>query len=173
MKKLSEKRGFSLVEMVLYVAILVLMMTVIINIFLSLSRTQRSMKSARTIQNSGIFALNRMAEETRGGLFVKTASSTFNVSPGVLVLNTIDASGNPKTVEFSLSNGVLRLKDNGVDQGALTQLDSRVTNLIFSLITSSSSQAVRTQMTVESGTSTWYKSKKFYSTVIIRGSYVY
>ncbi len=86
------------------------------------------------------------------------------------MLESTDTNGNPRTVKFKLINNRLNLEENGVDQGALTRVDSKVTRLVFTSIVSTSSRAIRTEITIESGTSTNYRSGKFYSTTILRGS---
>ena len=54
-----------------------------------------------------------------------------------------------------------RLKDNGVDQGALTLSGATTTSLIFSRSFASSTEAVRIQMTLTNGIGADYKSENF------------
>ncbi|CAN5190506.1 hypothetical protein BH11PAT1_BH11PAT1_3340 [soil metagenome] len=167
-KKLS--RGFSLPEMLIYIVILTLILGVIVSILTSMIRTQRVAESSKSVENAAIFGLERIVRETRDASSVTVGSSVLDSSPGVLVLAGSDASGNPKTVEFSLQQGVLHIKENGTDKGALTENKVKVTSLVFSLISNINSKSVRTVMTVESGTSTTYKQETFYSTTVLRGS---
>jgi competence protein ComGC len=170
MTKLRHTQGFSLVEMIIYVTILSFMLVVIVSILVTITKAGRGIKAAREIQDSGSLSLERIVRETRQATSVNTASSTLDTSPGVLMLTSTDSSGNAETVQFYLQSNALHLKINGVDKGALTRSDTSVTNLIFTKITTVHSQAVRTQMTIESGTSTSYRSSKFYTTTVLRGS---
>ena len=163
-------KGFSLAEMLIYIVILTLMLGVIISMLTSMVRTERIADSSKAVENAAIFGLERIVRETRDATSVVAGSSTLNSSPGVLSLSGTDISGNPKTVEFSLQQGVLHIKENGTDKGALTESKAKVTSLIFSLISNTNSKSVRTIMTVESGTSTTYIQKTFYTTTILRGS---
>ena len=164
------KRGYTLIEMMLYIAILVGMLAVIFVIISNVVRSERNLASARTIENSAIFGLERVTREIRQATSVDIVNSVLDVSPGKLVLNSTTSGGAAETVEFSLQNSILRLKINGVDQGALTEANTRVTRLIFSKLSSPYSVAVRTQVTLESGTSTTYRTSNFYTTTILRGS---
>ena len=84
------------------------------------------------------------------------------------MLEGTDIDGNPRTVEFSLSSGTLMFSENGVELGALSQSDARVSNLIFHLFSGPNSEGIKIEMTIESGTSTHYRSGKFYSSGILR-----
>ena len=163
-------KGFSLVEMLIYIAILVMMLMVIINMLYIISSSGRRLTSSRNIENSGAILFERITREIRNSTSVDSANSTFDTSPGVLVLNQTDLNSNAHSVKFIISSNTVHVLDNGTDQGPLTGIDTKVTNLVFSRITSTSSQAIRIQVTLQSGTSTAYKSKNFYSTTILRGS---
>ena len=153
--------------MLIYIAILVLMLAVIMNTIVAVTRSERVIKSLRQIEDSAVLALERIGREVRGAESVDTDESILGSHPGKLVLESLDESGNPRTVEFSLVSGRVRLAENGVDVGALTQADASVTSLIFHYF-SGGAAGIRTEMTIESGTSTHYRSEKFYSTSVIR-----
>ena len=168
MIKINQK-GFSIMEMLIYLAILALMLWVIANILNSMIQTERVASSSRVVENAAIFGLERIVRETRDATSVG-ASSVLDLNPGVLVLSGTDINGGAKTIEFFISLGALHIKENGVDKGALTESKAIVTDLVFSVLSNPNSKSVKTVMTVESGTSTTYKKETFYSTTILRGS---
>jgi Tfp pilus assembly protein PilW len=168
MTKPLRQKGFSILEMMLYIVILSFMLAIIINILVVMNKSVRQLHALKSVETSGTFAMERIVRESRNASSIITASSTLDASPGVLVLS--DGSTSPRVVQFSLQNGQLRMKENGIDLGALTQGDASVTSLVFTKITTTHSTAVKAQMTIESGTSTFYRSGKFYSTVIFRES---
>jgi len=167
-KILHKNKGFSLLEMLVYISILVLLLGVIMNITVSIVRSHRAIKASRSIENSAIISLERITREVRGTNTVNIASSIFDTSPGKLVLNSTDDGGNPRTVEFYLASGTLFLKENGVDVGPLSQSDAEVESLTFRLFSNVEFVGVRVEMTIESGTSTYYRSGSFYSSANIR-----
>lgn len=164
-----NKKGFSIMEMLIYLAILALMLWVIGSILNSMIQTERVAGSSKVVENAAIFGLERMVREIRDASAVE-ASSVLDLNPGVLVLSGTDSNGVAKTVEFFLDLGALHIKENGIDKGALTESKAIVTNLVFSVFSNPNSKSVKTVMTVESGTSTTYKKDTFYSTTILRGS---
>ena len=167
--KRKLNRGFSLLEMLIYIAIMTLLLVVIANMLNSMIRSERVADSSKAVENAAVFGLDRIVREIRDASLV-SASSTLNTSPGVLNLSGTDTNGVAKSVEFSLTQGVLHIKENGVDKGALSESRANIINITFSLINSSSSKSIKTIMTVESGTSTAYRKETFYSTTILRGS---
>jgi len=164
-------KGLSLVETLIYVSIISVILVVIINALYSLSKSYRTIRSTVAIESSAVTSLDRIVREIHNALSVDDAQSTLNTSPGVLTLNTKDDDGVNLTVQFFVTNQVVHIRENGVDIGPLSDSYARVTNLVFRSITTSQSRAIKIEMTIESGQDTSYKSKKFYSTAVLRGSY--
>src|SRR3990167_8468141 len=108
-----KQKGFSILEMLIYISILVLMLAVVMNAIVAVTRSERLIKSLRQIEDSAVLAIERIGREVRGAESVNTGSSTLGAHPGRLVLEGLDDAGSPRTVEFYLSDGRLILKENG------------------------------------------------------------
>lgn len=161
-------KGFSLVEMLFYVVVLTSTLLIVLNTVTSIVSSSRSIGIARAIDNSAISALERITREVRGADNIVVVSSVLGVDPGDLVLSGVDELDNPRTVRFYISQDELRFVENGQDLGSLTQSNTRVTNLVFNRFASSDIEGVRVTLTIESGTSTNYKTETFYSSATIR-----
>ena len=170
--KISNRRGMSLVEILIYIFTLVILISVVVSSLFSFTRSYRSIQSAQTIERSAMTALERMVREIRDSLSVDSSQSVFNAGDGVLTLGTTDDNGAATTVQFFTSGQRVHVKEAGVDVGALTASSARVTSLIFRLITEPQAKAIKIEMTIESGQGSGYKSKPFYTTVVLRGSYL-
>lgn len=164
----NYKTGFSLIEMLVYIVILVFMLVIVLEVVVSVVRSDRVIETVRVIENSAIASIERVGREVRQADSINTAASSLGVHPGVLVLSGKDGAGNPRTVEFYLSGGQVMLKENGVNIGALSESSAEVTSLIFRRFAASTIEGIRTEMTIESGTSTHYRVKTFYSSATIR-----
>lgn len=160
--------GFSLIEMVVYIAILVGMLVIVIQVVFSITRSSQMVHSARNIETSAVSALERIGRELRQAQSVDTVASTLNSHPGVLALDGESDAGVAYSREFYLSGGRLRLRENGVEAGVLTHASTTVTNLVFTRFYATSTEGVRIQMTLESGTSTAYRTETFYSSILLR-----
>ena len=168
---LSGIKGFSLLEMLIYISILVLLLIVIMNIVISVVRSGRIINALRNVENSALISLERITRETRQADSMDTGGSILDSNPGRLVLESVEYSGiggTLCTVEFYLSSGTLMFSENGVEIGPLTQGDAKVSSLIFRRFSSLNSEGIRTEITLESGTSTYYRSNNFYSSATLR-----
>ncbi len=171
-------RGYSLVETLIYIALLAIIVYALISALVIMTKAYRTTKASKSIENSAMFALDRMVREIRDAKSIDASHSVFGTTPGELYLNTTDTSGTALTDDFYVSGQILRLKQNGVDVGPLTLSGARVTNLVFRSISNAQpsdgtvvSTAVKIEMTIESGTGSSLKSRKFYEAAVLRGSY--
>lgn len=164
----KNQNGFSLIEMLIYVAVLVFMLLVIIQVVISVAGSDRVIKAMRNVESSATLVLERISREARLADNIDVLASTLGSHPGHLVLTKIDGGGNLRTVEFYLSNGRVMLMEDGVETGALTSGDAYVNNLVFRRFASSTIEGVRTEINVTSGTTTSFKSETFYSSVLLR-----
>lgn len=171
MRSLHKTKGFSLVEVLVYLALLILLLGGIINSTLLLAKSYRSVKAVRSIESSAISSMDRMMREIKDATSINSGLSSFNVNPGTLALNTTDASGTAETLKFYVLDNKIMMDRNGSNVGQLTFSDSRITTLIFRSISTSTSQAVKIEMAIQSGTSTSFITKNFYDTAILRSSY--
>jgi type II secretory pathway pseudopilin PulG len=169
--RFSNTKGFSLPEMIIYVALLALMFLAIMNAVLGMGKGVAVLGAARMLNNSALSSMERMVREIRQASSVDQGQSTFNANPGKLVLNTTDSGGNSTTVEFSVSSTTLIVKQGGITLGPLTIGSTTVDSLIFRSIATSTSQAVRVEMTLTSQGISQSKTGTFYSTAVLRGSY--
>jgi hypothetical protein len=165
------KKGSSVVEAVIYIFIFSLLSLAVVNALQSVTRSYRLIQASFALESVGHTALERIARDARDSTSIDTAVSTFGTSPGNLVLNGTDSSGNDQTIEFYVLNGAIRVKENNVDIGPLTSSKATVTSLIFTSIITGNSQAVRIEVTAESGQGETYKSRTFRTTAVLRGSY--
>lgn len=165
------KRGFTLVEMVIYVTLVALVLSIAIGAFVTAARSYRTLKSDQTLANASLVSLERLVRELRGAVSVDGSLSVLGAHPGRLTLNTLNDDGLPVTTEFYLVGQTLHLRLDGVEQGALTPASVRVTNLVFRLLDNGQSKAVKIELTLEAGEGASLLVRRFYSTVVLRGSY--
>ncbi|MEK7589965.1 MAG: prepilin-type N-terminal cleavage/methylation domain-containing protein [Patescibacteria group bacterium] len=161
--KKHKTKGFSLLESLVYMAILSLMTVIIINILVSTAKAYNILRLARSINNSAITSLERMTREIKSADNISMADSTFGTHPGKLKIN-ISAD----TKEFYIDNGTLKIKETGVDKGALTLDGVSVDNLVFRNLDNGTSKAVRIEMTLSGTHRNITNTKKFYSFVVLR-----
>ncbi len=169
------KRGFGLIEMIIYTAILSAVSVFVIAGLLKTIQAFNVYRVNRYINNSGVAAMERIITELRFANNVVTGSSVFDTHPGRLTLDTIDpATEAVTTVEFFASSTELMLKKGSQAAVALTPSPIELTNLVFRQVattTNPNSKAVKVELELKGKRGNYQKSVKFYSTVVLRGSY--
>lgn len=164
---IANRRGFSLIEVLIYVAVLVATSTVIVSALLTLSRSYAELSLMHAMQLSALTTFDRVSHEVRLAENVDIAGSTLGTHPGVLRLDNI-TEGVTDTVEFFLSGGTLRILENDVDAGALTVPDITVSNLVFQVIDNGVAEGVRTELTLRGSIGTTEVERVFYSFAVMR-----
>ena len=164
-------RGFSLVEMLFYIALLSLSLLVVMQTLVVVTRSYRVFKVAQHIEQEASAAVERMVREIRDANGVDDVGSTLGSHPGKLLLASTNASGAPRAVEFSLSGSQLSLKENGVVTGLLTSVKTTISTLIFRKITTTRSKGIKIEMILQAGSGVASTTEKFYATAVLRDSY--
>ena len=167
---LKTNRGYTLIEAIIYIAILAVMVVVFVSLLITMTRAYASFRLARDIVSSSETALERLIGEVRnaGGV---NASSVLGTDPGRLVLDTTDGNGAATTMDFYLFNDVLMLKEGSNVAASTTSARVKVDNLVFRQINTAESSAVKVEMTLSASRGTVNKIAKFYTTAVLRGSY--
>jgi len=163
--------GFTLIEMIVYVAILSAVFILVVNTILIVSRSYSAIKVTSDINSSASISLERLIREIRLASGVDTIQSNLGTHPGRLFLNTVDSLGAPMTLDFYIENNLLKLKKNGVLSGTLVRDNIQVTNLIFRHIELGVSEAVKIEMRIQGTEGKSTKTEDFYGTAVLRGSY--
>lgn len=169
--KNKKNSGTSLPELLVYVAILALILVTLINMILAIGKSYGRLKSSRAIEAVGEVALEQMVREIRKASAVN-GSSILETSPGKLVLDTTDDAGNSATVEFSLIGEAIYQRFNGGAYNPLTASSTAITSLIFRSLANGRTKAARVETAAQSGEGVAFRSEKFYTTAVLRGSYL-
>ena len=159
--------GYTLVEMLSYLFALSLISVLVINALLVLSKSFVSMKTSRAVGISAVVSFDQIVKEIRSAESV-SLSSILKTNPGKLIL-TMPVGSPTTTIEFSLGNSnSLHKFENGIDQGVLTATGTEVSNLIFSVSTTTKSTSVSIEMTLRDSTRRTSIEEKFYGTATVR-----
>ncbi len=167
----SKNRGTTLIEVLVYIVIFAFLTVTVMNALIVTTKSFAATRSNHYMLDAGNSAMERISREIRGALSVDNSNSTFNSSPGILQLNTLDSNGAAKTVKFSVASQVLQLTENGTLTGDLTSGNVNVTSLIFRSITTTSGSAVKVELTIQDAKNTSSPAQNFYDTIILRGGY--
>jgi Tfp pilus assembly protein PilW len=145
--KSMRLRGSTLIEFLLYFALLGILMLAATKVILSVLDGKAKLDSIDEVSENGRFALDRIALAVRNAdVLVLPATGT---SGGYMSLIMPTASSSPTS--FGLSGGVLQMKEGTSASTSLTTDDVTVSGLTFQNLTATDAPGtVQVQMTVSS-----------------------
>lgn len=120
-------RGFSFIEVILYIALVSVIATTLISFTLEISEIASKDRAVRSVFSDARNVNERLRFLIRNAEDVDTGASRFSDANGRLVLNKVGSSG---VIELFLDNGVLMMVD-GDQHVALTGQRTHVAGLIF------------------------------------------
>lgn len=144
----SGRRGFSLVEMIVYLGIVSSVLVSATLFAAEFAAIRLKAELYREVQRNAVLAVQRIEVEMREASSVDVGGSTFG-DPGVLSVHT-DVAGNDPTV-FSVTDGVLYVQRGVGPQLPLTSSKVEVRNFdVENVSNTGRTRAVRTKLTVGS-----------------------
>jgi hypothetical protein len=165
MKRNTSQPGFSLVEMLIYVALLTLIFMAIVNIALSFTSSYSELGALRAAEHTGFSSMERLVRDIHLATTIDVGQSSFATTSGALALTS-----GTTTTRFFLSDGVLRVSVDGVDIGPLSVGAGKITSLMFNATSTAESQAVKIEMVVRGEAGKSVREKKYITTAILKNS---
>lgn len=166
MKCNTKQKGFSLIEMLVYIALLVLLSGAVIVSIFSLSDVFQRNTHERELADAAVHTLERISREARKAGGFNLGGSQLNVPLGSVAL--VDGS---TTTIFSVTNGRMEVSVNGAPEEVLTPEHIVVDNVVFHRLQSTSTEALRVSLTLSVKEDTASTSMTFLNTAVLRNSY--
>lgn len=162
MKIRTAHSGYSLIETLIYVALIGAMIILTSSSLVSVYRTLTLLQTERKVLATGSTALEVMLQDIRAASSVNVAGSVFGTSPGMLKLGTIT---------YTLANGVLSRQVGQSPTSSLTAQGVQANSLFFYRASSTISQIISVRLTLSAGSGISSTTKQFYGSGVLRGTY--
>lgn len=144
------QRGFSFIEVIIYIAIMAFAVVAIASFSISIANSRNKNYVVQEVQANQRGALNIITQRILAAEGVNVAFSTFNTDPGVLSLKMADAAKNPTIIDLNTDNGVLQITQGVASAVAITADEVKVTNLVFTNLTPTGRREnIRIKITIE------------------------
>lgn len=175
----SHAPGFTLVEMVIYVALIGIVMSSAVLFIFNLVRTYTRYRVEREVATNVRLAMDYMTRETKSADRIYTPTSRFDSHPGQLSLESSLSLPTDETstfVDFYVDNGKLYLRRESQNPFPITSDRVDVRNLVFRYLSpTSTAQIVLINLTVDfrapSNHPQYQYSSSLTSSASIRGQY--
>lgn len=163
----KKERGFSLVEVLVYMTVLTLILSIILGSLTVVAEIQERVVAGKDLSKSASISLDRILRETRLSESINTEETVFDNPEGVLFLEREDVVGG---VKFYLFEGSLYIEKEG-EVGRLNHKNTEVEHFYLREIITEKYEAVKIEMKISYPYSNGSIEQSFQSTAILRGSY--
>ncbi len=144
-----KNKGFSLVEIIISLAIFSIILFVVISFFLSMNTSNTKTKADREVSENAKTVLEKIAYEIRSAKSIYTPTSSANQLS--LETSRYLPSGESNTyIDFFLCGTAICFKQEFKDAVVLTADSVNVTSLVFSQVSTGSVPSVQISLSVNS-----------------------
>ena len=151
--KIQDSRiGFTLMEILVYIAVLSIVIVAIISFVLWFTHSNTKAKVMRETLDNARRAMEIMSSEVKEAKSVYTPTSIFDSHPGQLSLETskyLPEGEKTSFIDFYLCDNRLCLKKESQDPVALTSDSMEVNKLVFTRILSGESPSIQIDLTID------------------------
>ena len=148
----AKPSGFTLIEILIYSALLVIIGGVASAYFIQISNISETALRSRESLDNARRAMNVITQEIRHAEAVYTSTSVFDTNPGQLSLETtrdLPADENTTYVDFYLDDGGIYLKRETKTEELITSEKVQVTDFTFTHLTGGTGNSVQVSLTVQ------------------------
>ena len=159
------KRGTTLIEMLIYVGLLGIVTTVVLDLFFLNANAWENSRALRNINDGGKLITERLSQE------IRLAKAVNEIGPDYIEFDTFQnpTSSDPSTLRIFLDGTELKMLRDGTSTSSLSGQIVRVTAVDFIQLSSGVSKIVRVEFTIESSQGKFLKEKTYTTAVRLRG----
>ena len=148
MTKISK--GFTLVELIIYLAIFALIVTGFVSFAVSVSNARNKAFAAQEVQANGRDALNLITQKIMSANGINFGTSSFGVDPGILSLSMASGALNPTIIDLDAPDGRIRIQEGASAPVYIIGANVRAANFVFTdLSLGSDRENVKISFTLE------------------------
>ncbi len=166
-KKPLKNKGFTMMELLIYISGLIVIGSVIIMLILHFFSLYKEIVASPRADRTGLLILDRLSKEIRSAKSISMLESQFNTTEGILTI--IDQENNQK--KFFVENGVIKYEENGQAFSVLSSNDFDITNFNFQYVDTSVSEGVRFSIEISYEADRAMQTKSFVGFALVRESY--
>ncbi len=163
---MKQQGGFSLVEVLIYLAVTILISLAGVFTYLSLDTVLVRNATERAVNHGAMVALERIGHEIRQSVSVNTLQSTFGTTTSELTLVRGATSTN-----FVVVSGALVLSVNGVVLGPLTGDDVSVQSFVVNRYVGTTTDLIRVALTLSGNSKAASTTRTYHTSAVLRGTY--
>lgn len=145
-KDIGNHQGFTLIELVIYIALIGVMVAVVAESFMVVIKLNSRIVSISEMNSNASAAMERIIYEIQNAKYVYTPTSDFTVTSPQLSLATAQGASAEEGmtyIDFYLENNTIFLKTEGASSVALTTPAMSVENMQFSYFKNGDTESIK------------------------------
>lgn len=159
--------GYTLVEALIYLAILAIIITAVMGITVSMIKALAEVRANQALSLSAQSSLELIVRQVRAAETIVVEESVFGVNPGRLFLESVSADESLITYDFYVSGDKILLSTDGAAGVSLLNENVIVDSFIVRYFSGTNSEGVRAELEVRSNKPN-SSSRTFYAAAIRR-----
>ncbi len=149
MEKKNDKKGFTLVEIIVYVALFGIIVSVILNVILFIFTMNKKIASYSQVNSDALSAMERIIYEVTNSEYIYDATSSA-AQLSLATSNYATVNDDLTFLDFYVEGGTLFMKQDGSGSVPLTSGNVSVSALSFSYYENGSKDSVTIDLTLQS-----------------------
>ncbi|MGB0757368.1 MAG: PilW family protein [Patescibacteria group bacterium] len=148
MKSKSKNQGFTLIEVIIYVAIAGIIASTLIQYSVTISQSRNKQFVMREVEHNTRAVIGFLEQYIRESDSIATSTSVFGSDPATLVLNRAAVAEQPTTITLTEDNGVVTILQGSGTTTAIMSDTVSVPDFRMEYVTAGDREGVRIFMTV-------------------------
>lgn len=161
------KNAFSIIEIIIYLAIFTIVSIVVINSFIIVLSSFTTIRINHDLLGSGSMAMERISREIRQASSIDVVNTTSEV----LQLNSTDSSGNIVVIKFAKEGDALNIYKDGNIVGNILASNIILNSISFDRIVTTKGEGLKIKIVLQNTGGKIERIENFYNTVVLRGGY--
>ncbi len=147
---MKNKNGFTYIEFILYIAIVVILLNALVPFAWTIINNSARSATQEEVSSAGRYVSERIKYEIRNAQDLNAGASSFGVNLGTLSLAETISGNNPTII--AVSGGKVTIKKGAAAAVNINSTDTTVTNLVFTNNTSAdiSTKNISYTLTIQS-----------------------
>lgn len=166
--KNKASAGFSLVEMIVYIALLTIFTTGLVVVVVSLSESKTHLNAREELTYTSTVTLEKITREIRQSQSVDLFTSTLGFHPGKLALQPEDTPTQLNTIYVQA--GRVFIQEGSNTPSPLSSASVFVSNLVFTRMSNPNTEGVLVELTAEKNSHGATTTKNYRTFVVLDAS---
>lgn len=169
-KKTLKNKGFTIIETITYMSLLVLVGLIVTQSLINLFASYSQIRVSQDMESTAIQVIDKMSRDVRNATSIVENQSSFGIPQSYVSLLVQNELGSTDTIKYYVNNNKISVDRNGIYIGDLSASAITINNFDIRYINGTSTKALKIYLGLEAPIrdNPGVKYENFYTTVQLR-----